>query len=167
MLHSGIEVSQVFSKMFSFRPYLLAVLMMLHCGAHVARLGSRSGPADLSSLVVAGCSGQGCLPFSQDYPEWQDSPLLAPSSSTPPEELQSAKTSLRNNKFYIENSYLSLCVCGVHLSNWTWPLNNKLYLIVNFLWSAVVTVKQSRTRERVRDYSSDRASERTTEHKLP
>lgn len=114
-LQSSLEVSQEFFKMISFRPYLLAVSMMLHCGVHVAHLGSRWDPADLSSLAVAGCSGRGCLPSFQDCPEWQDSPLLAPSSSTPPEELQSAKTSLQNNSNYIEYNWLSPCVCGIWL----------------------------------------------------
>lgn len=119
-LQSGLEASHESLKIISVRSYLLAVSMMLHCGVHAVHLGSRWGPADLSSLEGAGCSGRGCLPSSQDCPEWQDSPLLAPSSSTPLEELQSAKTSLWNNRNDIEYNQLSpcvWCVCLVEISS--------------------------------------------------
>lgn len=78
--------------------YLLGVWVGLHCGVCVAQWGSRWAPTGPSSLAVADRWGLGCLPSAQDCPGWWDSPLLAPSSSTPREELQPERMSLKTFK---------------------------------------------------------------------
>ena len=78
--------------------YLPGVWVGLRCGVCVAQWGSHWAPTGPSSPAVAGRWGPGCLPSAQDCPGWWDSPLLAPSSSTPREELQPERMSLKTFK---------------------------------------------------------------------
>lgn len=78
--------------------YLPGVSVGLRCGERAAQWGSRWAPAGPSSPEVGGRRGPGCPPSAQDCPGWWDSPLLAPSSSRPPEELQPERTSLEERK---------------------------------------------------------------------
>lgn len=78
--------------------HLLGVSVGLRCGVSVAQWGSHWAPTGPSCPVVGGRWGPGYLPSSQGCPGWWDSPLLAPSSSRPQEELQPERRSLKRFK---------------------------------------------------------------------
>lgn len=90
-------------------PYLRGVSVGLRCGVFVAQWDSRWAPTGLSSPVAGGRWDPGCPPSARDCPGWWDSPLLAPSSSRLPEDLQPERMSLqkKKEKFYSMISRIS------------------------------------------------------------
>lgn len=113
--------------------YLPRVSVGLRCDVFVARWGFRWAPADPFSLAVGGRWGPDCRPSAQDCPGWWGSPLLCPSSSTPPEELQPARRNLEEmNRNRTDKLSLWVCESGRHFSQEAnEKLKNKAF---NFLY---------------------------------